>query len=151
MQREVRDLLRDRCNFDDVEIVDHDDFEWTVNVHTGSQNEYTVSVYKDSVVDHLVIQSSARLDDTLASLIDEMSQTEIMMIQRDLILAGMVNGIDVIPEDRQGSEIPLPQAQVYSFYQYLFPEDYTPSKMIQAVSRSMNIVDLAFVTIWCYS
>lgn len=155
MKDEVFECLTDRCNFRDVEFSPTDNHDWVILVHAGSKSEkmgssYTISVYKPIEADHIIIQSSASFREEIREKFNSMKNHQLVQYRRDLMMATINSGATGAPKGKEGEDSPIEYADRYTFRQYFFPEDYTPTILVTGVSRAMMLVDLAWMMPWCY-
>lgn len=154
MKETVIECLRDRCNFRKVEDVPSDDHDWAINVHAGTKedeygNSYVIVIYKHKNADHIIVKSSASIEEH-TQMIEEIPDEDVIEMQLYLTQITIANGMLGKPEDRNGSKSPLMYADTYSFYQYFFPEQFSSTQLVRMVNRSLCAVDFTWSLFWYY-
>jgi hypothetical protein len=155
MESQVRKILK-RGNFRMVESVDYPHHNWTLRVHSGSpesdaETTYTVVVYTPDVNSPIIVRASTRLEEPHVDMLRSADESLILRVNMDIERVLAQTHATGVPEDETGEQVSLSSCEVFTFYQFLFEEDLSPTDLLHMVNQGMNLVDFVWAVMWHYS
>jgi len=146
----MRDRVLDHLEseFDRVRENPETRHDWLVQARTSESEgtTYTIDVYAPTDSDYLVVRASAGLAPHHQRVIEHSSEDTLLEIQRDIQSA--VSSVPVLasPEDESGERCPLQYAEQITFYHTIY--EFSRTRLSDSITRSMNLVDYTWTTIW---
>lgn len=149
MRDTVYKTVDKRMDFRDVEEIRDTQHDWEIHVHSGSPPDehgasYVIEIYQKETSDEIVVVSRAGISDNYRDLLHKIPDSEVVGMRASLSSLAASQGMASAPEKRNGNETFLEYAEVYSFYQSFFPDDFTPTLLSDKIQRGVSIVDYAW-------